>query len=209
MSSTEITWKWLTAPAPTPVLRGLCSRRACGTVPGSRAHPLHANCYCPVVTTAQLCSRHENRWGCYQRGTVTHHLIWFYGTIWPQNSFRVCPVMCEVVLPCHHHLLSPHRPASQLCSLQPHSDLTWQAPFSSASSECWGDYDTERSGHSPWSCTGLCHKPPEQEKERQAPRGSWDFFTWSFLGWDLTWALGNGPSCPQGLRLGHCLPRLS
>lgn len=168
--------------------------------------PLHANCYCPVVITAQLCWRHESGWGCYQRGTVTHHRIWFYGTILPQNSFLVRPVMHEVVLPFHHHLISPHHPASRCAHCSLTLTLHGRHPFPLPHLNV-GETMTQKGQVT--HPEGLCHKPPEQEKERQAPRGSWHFFTWSLLGWDLTWALGNGPSCPQGLRLGHCLSRLS
>lgn len=48
---------WLTAPTPTPALRGLGSRRGLRTVPGSREHPLYASCYYPLLLLLPSCVR--------------------------------------------------------------------------------------------------------------------------------------------------------
>lgn len=69
--------QWLTAPISRPVLRGL----------GSRAYPLYASCYCPVITAAR-CVRVMKT-----GGAVTRPLIWFRGDFLSQNSFLVRPVV--------------------------------------------------------------------------------------------------------------------
>lgn len=144
---------------PRPVLRSPGSCRRLGTVPGSRGH--RASCHCPL--TAVLTSGEQG--GFHRGGIVTRHLIWSYGTILPQNSFLVYPGMqgvrwsspsipITIIITVLVSLLAPPPTLcfplcpSHTVSLQTYPLSMW-ASFSLGSFQCWGNYDTERSRHSP------------------------------------------------------------